>query len=183
MKRKIGSEKFSNNTELINFWRWAYSDLLSNTERGILAEYIVAMALGVDKETRVEWDPYDLLTEDDIKVEVKSSSYIQTWKQTDLSSIRFDIRPTRLWDVNTHTYSGDVTRRSDVYVFCLFDCKNFEKANPMNFELWKFFVVKTSELNNKLGNQKTISVNAIKNLNHKKVRFNELKSAIEECFN
>jgi len=32
---------------LRDFWAWAYSDLIGNTERGRLAEFIVAMALGI----------------------------------------------------------------------------------------------------------------------------------------
>lgn len=43
-----------------DFWAWAYSDLLDNTLRGALAEYIVATALGVNEGVRVNWDPYDL---------------------------------------------------------------------------------------------------------------------------
>lgn len=32
---------------LADFWSWAHSDLMGNTERGILAEYIVACSLGI----------------------------------------------------------------------------------------------------------------------------------------
>ena len=49
---------------LADFWRWAHSDLLTNTERGILAEYIVACALGVHGGTRIAWDRYDLVTKE-----------------------------------------------------------------------------------------------------------------------
>ena len=45
-----------------------------------LAEYIVAKALGIRDTKRVEWDPYDLEI-DDVKVEVKSAAYVQTWEQ------------------------------------------------------------------------------------------------------
>ena len=31
---------------LIDFWRWSISDLVDNTTRGALAEFIVACALG-----------------------------------------------------------------------------------------------------------------------------------------
>ena len=43
-----------------DFYEWAYSDLLVNNQRGHLAEFIVATALGVDSQKRSEWDPYDL---------------------------------------------------------------------------------------------------------------------------
>src|SRR5690349_13127115 len=53
------------------FLAWAYDDLLTNTTRGVLAEYIVAKALGICDTKRVEWDKYDLVI-GDIGVEVKS---------------------------------------------------------------------------------------------------------------
>ena len=42
---KIGSEPFvyrgeSIGADLLGFWHWAYSDLVSNATRGVLAEYI-----------------------------------------------------------------------------------------------------------------------------------------------
>ena len=30
-----------------DYWKWAYSDLLSNTSRGAMAEFIVRSALGI----------------------------------------------------------------------------------------------------------------------------------------
>lgn len=179
MERLNGDEKFSNNIQILDFWRWAHSDLLCNTERGILAEYIVAMAIGVENGVRKEWESYDLLTHNNIKVEVKSSAYLQSWNDNRLSKIRFDIRPTKLWNSKTNIYSEDSVRRSDVYVFCLFDCLDRDKANLMDLKMWKFYVVKTAELNEQVGDQKSISISRIKKLEHKAVCFNELKMAIE----
>ena len=31
---------------MLDFWRWAFSDLRDNTQRGVLAEFLVALALG-----------------------------------------------------------------------------------------------------------------------------------------
>ena len=48
--RKNGSEEFVGSSEghsLLNYWQWAYSDLVGNTERGVLAEFIVALACGI----------------------------------------------------------------------------------------------------------------------------------------
>ena len=39
------------------FWEWAYDDLLTNTTRGVLAEYIVATALGIRDTKRVRMGP------------------------------------------------------------------------------------------------------------------------------
>jgi hypothetical protein len=38
------------------FQAWAFDNLLANTTRGLLAEYIVATAVGALTETRKEWD-------------------------------------------------------------------------------------------------------------------------------
>ena len=37
---------------LLDFWRWSGSDLVGNTQRGILAEYLVALALGANDGLR-----------------------------------------------------------------------------------------------------------------------------------
>lgn len=50
------------------FQAWACGDLLANTTRGLLAEYIVATAVGALKTKRVEWDRYDLTIGDGIGV-------------------------------------------------------------------------------------------------------------------
>ncbi|MBK7706563.1 MAG: hypothetical protein IPJ30_12495 [Acidobacteria bacterium] len=90
-------------TKVIDFWRWAFSDLMMNTARGVLAEFIVAKALGISTEgVRAGWDPFDLETEDGIKIEVKSASYIQSWAQNDYSKIQFSVAPKRGWDINTN---------------------------------------------------------------------------------
>ena len=177
--KKSGEELFTNGRSLMDFWRWAHSDILSNSERGRLAEFIVAMALGIDKDFRKEWDAYDLLLKDNTRVEIKSSAYLQSWKQTSLSKIIFDIKPTRLWDEKSHKYSDSRIRRSDIYVFCHFKCTDVEKANPLDLTQWDFYIVKTLEINEKLSKQKTISLNGLKKLEHKKVDFTELKKAVE----
>src|SRR5262245_56184857 len=92
------------------FWKWAYSDFLSNAQRGVLAEYIVARSLGCTDRGRVEWDAYDLDAGPGLKIEVKSAAYVQSWSQKDLSLIRFDIAHKRSWYSETNTYSPEATR-------------------------------------------------------------------------
>ncbi len=62
-----------------DFWQWSASDLIGTVMRGVLAEFLVAHALGIDKEGfRVEWDAFDLGTcaadGSRLKVEVKSAA-------------------------------------------------------------------------------------------------------------
>ena len=65
-----------------------------NTQRGAYAEYLVSVALGAEAATRKDWGPYDVLTPNGIRVEVKASAYIQAWKQSKLSKIIFGIPQT-----------------------------------------------------------------------------------------
>lgn len=84
--RKLGTEQFSLEGQnlgisLLDFWSWSSSDLVSNTLRGILAEFLVAHDLGISQTLRTEWDAYDLVTAEGIKIEIKSAAYLQSWKQ------------------------------------------------------------------------------------------------------
>ena len=145
-----------------DFWRWSASDLLNNTTRGVLAEFLVAHALGLHKEGfRVEWDAFDLTTSDGLKVEVKSAAYIQSWPQMQLSPISFNVTPKkRSWDAavdRVHWY--DPPRRvADVYVLCLLETTDAEKINPLDVSQWVFYVAPTSLLDAEIGAQKTVGL-------------------------
>ena len=181
--RKTGEEHFLCGEEeldikLINFWSWSQSDILNNSLRGVLAEYIVATALGIDMGVRVEWDAYDLTTENGIKIEVKSSAYLQSWQQNSYSNIIFDIRNTMGWDSKTNEYSNEFKRQSDVNVFCLLKHKDKETVDPLNLEQWEFYILETQILNEKKGKQKTIGLNSLLKLNPVITDYKGLKKAI-----
>ena len=101
-----------------DFWSWAYSDILSNRNRSVFAEFLVASALGITDNPRIEWDAVDLRYQD-ISIEVKSAAYIQSWKQEKLSSIIFDISKKKSWDAETNQVFRESVRSADMYVFCL----------------------------------------------------------------
>ena len=77
-----GNEHFTLDGEKINittndFWKWACSDLSSDTNRSILAEYIVSLSLGrtsVFKRTEFTHRPYDVITKDGFRIEIKSTA-------------------------------------------------------------------------------------------------------------
>ncbi len=164
--------------KLQDFWQWAYSDLIGNAERGLLAEYIVACALGLTDEGRVEWDKYDLKTKDGISVEIKTSGYIQTWGQQKLSSLQFGIRETLAWDNETNEYEAEVKRQADVYVFCVHRHKDQETINPLDLRQWEFYVLSTKDLNEKVGDQKSIGLGRLIEIGAKNCAYGELKDAI-----
>lgn len=153
------------NTQLLDFWRWSMSDLVSNANRGIFAEFIVANALAIPPNTiRNEWASYDLLSPEGIKVEVKSAGYLQTWKQRDYSKITYSIAPALYWDEETNAYESMARRSADVYVFCLLKHQDAETLDPLKMEQWAFYVVPTKVLDNRFPNQKTISLKPLQQL-------------------
>jgi hypothetical protein len=162
------------------FWEWAYDDLLTNTTRGVLAEYIVAKALGIHKTKRVEWDQYDLEI-GDVKVEVKSAAYVQTWKQRQLSKIVFGIRPAKGWDARTNTFAPSAQRSADVYVFCLLNGTDRDHINPLDVAHWTFYVLSSSELNLKVPEQKTIGLGTLEALVPHPCTYDDLKAAIPKA--
>ena len=121
---KTGNESFTDRGQpsffsVFDFWRWAHSDLVVNTERGILAEFIVGQALGLtSKAVRREWDAFDFVTAEGLKIEVKSGAYIQSWAQRNFSPISFTVSPRRGWS-DTEGYQSVPKRHADVYVLAL----------------------------------------------------------------
>ena len=183
--QKSGNELFTFNGEniqckLIDFWKWSISDLISNATRRTLAEFIVGMAMGIDLSTvREEWDAYDLETEDGIKIEIKTSAYLQTWSQKNYSKIIFSIKPTYFWNAKTNKTSRIKSRPSDIYVFCLLKHKDKKTVNPLKLEQWIFYVVSTEKINEIFGNKKSIQLNSIEKITEF-VNYNELKEKIKE---
>ncbi|MEX0906638.1 MAG: hypothetical protein WD028_13000 [Balneolaceae bacterium] len=182
---KTGDEPFHQNGEgfdfdLRSFWQWSASDLLSNATRGILAEFLVAHALGDTKKPRVEWDPFDVITKNGIRVEVKSSAYLQSWNQDKLSRITFSTRPTFAWESNTNSLAEERKRQADVYVFCLLNHKRQETVDPLNIDQWKFYVISTKSLNVKLGEQKSLGLNTLMKIGAKEAEFENLESVVEK---
>ena len=167
-----------------DFWMWAYSNLTDNTQRGAYAEYLVSVALGADATTRKDWGPYDVLTPDGIRVEVKASAYIQAWKQSRLSKIIFGIPQTHKYDfdADAFSYDAETLRQSDVYVFCVETCKNPDALNERDLSQWDFYVISTVQINKTLGLQKTVSLSTLLKIGARKVTFCELKAAVLKAY-
>ena len=178
LKFKGKNLKFS----MLDFWQWSASDILSNATRGIFAEFIVATAVGANlKEPREEWARYDVVSKDGIKIEVKTSAYLQRWHQDKLTDIRFSISPARFWDPYTNKVSSKRKRYADVYVFCLLACKDKSKVDPLNLEQWEFYVLSIDEVNGYKRSQSSITLKSLQRL-AKSVSYSELYSAIKNKY-
>jgi hypothetical protein len=182
--RQSGEEQFCEGSEklpfnLQDFWAWSASHLMDNTMRGILAEYIVARGLGIVEGLRIEWEPFDLVTPDGIKVEVKSSAYLQSWGQKKLTSITFAVPPTFGWDGTSGAYGTVRQRQADVYVFALLTHRDKTTVNPLNLAQWAFYVVPTAVLDRELAERKTVSLLQLQRLATSATTFSGLLVGVE----
>jgi hypothetical protein len=119
-----------------------------------------------------------LVTDDGLKIEVKSSSYLQTWEQKKHSVIRFDIGHKRAWDSKTNTASSEAIRSADIYVFCVFSATEKSTADPLDLEQWFFLVCSTTTLNEKLGAQKSVGLASLEQFGLERLSFKQLAGAI-----
>lgn len=167
-------------SKLQDFWQWAHSDLMGNAERGALAEYLVACALGLRQSPRISWRKYDLLTNDGISVEVKASGYLQTWEQKALSRPVFGIQSTFGWNSVTNKYDDTKHRQADIYVFCLHKHTAQATADPLLISQWDFYLLSTAMINEKFGEQKSASLSALIQAGAELCPYEDLQQRIHE---
>lgn len=165
---------------LLDYWRWSASCLMDNTARGILAEFLVATALGerVEDRPRVEWDAYDLVATigaRQVTIEIKSSAKVQSWAQRGHSALSFGIAATRKWDAKRGAFLEGALR-ADVYVFCAFMADSVEShACVLDADQWRFRVTRGDAL----PDQKTISWSSLARVAPECWSFPDLAQAIE----
>ncbi len=186
-RRLTGDERLPAGASVSDFWRWIGSDLVGNTTRGLFAEYLVGLAVGAlvgddSDDVRDEWGSHDLTTPDGITIEVKSSAYMQTWRQEKEAAPEFSIAETQGWDSDSGQYSEKKKRRSDVYVFCLLNHRTKATLDPLNAEQWTFYVVPTARINEVVPSQKKIRLGPLeKKLGARRVAFDGIAEAVRQA--
>ncbi len=164
--KRTGSEPFHvSGTPLpftvADFWSTAFSDLLTNMTRGIVAEYLVCKALGVADQVMNDYDSYDAITGDGERIEVKCSAYIQRWPQKAPSRIVWDIGMRTAYDYDKFAFVGDPRRHSDICVFACHHHKDKGTVDPLDLSQWSFYVVPTVRINEVFPAEKTLSLSAL----------------------
>ena len=161
-----------------DFWLWAYSDIANNTNRGILAEYIVAKALGSMEKVRVNWAIYDVDSRRGARVEVKSAAHLQSWPQEKPSTVRFDIAKVRGWDDERGEYIDEPQRHAEVYIFCLLAYEEDKRLlNPLDLSQWEFYVVPISRLDQEFDDYKSLGLTRVQELS-RAYRVDQLSRAV-----
>lgn len=185
-RRCAGNEPFHDQNrelgfDLLDFWRWSASDLVSNATRGVLAEYLVAKAVGAGDGVRQEWAAYDLTTADGVRIEVKSAAYVQSWWQSKPSPIVFRTPKTRAWDAETGQTETQARRQADVYVFALLAHADQTTIDPLDLSQWRFHVLPTRALDERTRSQHSITLPSLRKLAGEPLVFADLGHAIKRA--
>lgn len=169
----IGSTGFT----VRDFWSWLASDLRSNTTRSSLAEFIVAIAVGAQLGTRIEWDSYDVLSPAGTRIEVKSSAFRQSWAQRGPSAIRFGGLRARTWSPES-AYAPEQTYNAEVYVFALQTALDHESYDALDTSQWEFWVLPAAVL--EATGMRSISMPTLDKITNR-VSFDDLNIAIRSA--
>ena len=169
-----------NDATVGDYWSWAYSNILCNANRCILAEFIVGKVLDAVSSPRVEWDPYDL-SYNGKKIEIKCSAYLQSWPQYEFSRIQFDIGKKEYQDAWTHQRFGP-DRFADCYVFCLYPEKEPCKVDILDVGAWEFYVVSKDKIAAEFGDQGIVGLSRLQRI-CSPVKIGELRPWIDTVIN
>ena len=170
-----------------DFWAWAFSDVLSNINRAVLAEWLVGSALDCVGDIRPIWAPWDLEYRGS-RIEVKSTSYHQNWKRSPNSRGDFDIKATMAdfprdpavpFGPEAEYYTDpEIKRRADIYVFAYYAEEDPAKVDPLEVDDWRFYVLPTPELEAHFGTQKKVALSRIRAVTEE-IGYKDLKTLVD----
>lgn len=173
-----GAEPFVGlDATVLDFWRFALSDLRMNNTRGYLAEFLVAKAVGATAR-RVEWDAFDVLAPSGARIEVKSSAYLQAWDQRQPSRISFTGLTSRTWSPQGGL-STTANYNADVYVFCVQTASRHEDYDPLDVEQWEFYVLSRQQVE-ALG-YKSLGLSTLTSAAGQPIRYDQLATLIDRA--
>ena len=180
-----GKEKFvfdgqSVGFDFLEFWKFQYSNIYSL--HGEIAEFIVARALGVtESQNSAYWTLWDTSYRNK-RIEVKATAYYHLWNENGNISKQRTFGITKAngsYDADK-SENSEFCRQNDVYVFCLNTGETKESSNPLDLSNWEFYLVPTAVINEKCGDNKTISLGRIKALGFSAKRYDEIKIEIDK---
>lgn len=163
--------------EFERFARWALP-LRSNTTRGIVAEWLVARAVGADiSQPRDEWADHDVVTPDGVTIEVKAAAYVQSWNNPRPSPITYNGLKARWLTADGQSYTGEPDYRSQVYVFAAHTATTPADYAVWNLDQWEFRVLPRAALV-ALG-QSSIRLSRLRTLGYEPVPHARLAATVE----
>lgn len=143
----------------------------------LLAEFIVARAVGDPSAVRPAWATWDLTSAGGVRIEVKSAAYVQTWFQKKPSAVSFGVGKRRAWNPEDGTYETEPRRHADVYVFALLATLDQAIIDPLDLDQWEFYVVPTAFLDARTRSQHSITLATLRTV-AQPVSWHELATAV-----
>ena len=172
MKRITALGKVLN---VLSFYRWAVGDLTeSDSDVGILAEYLVGDLLGCLPPTRKVKATFDLIMKDGTTIEVKATTH---------KRVKKDRTPYYCWDVSTQSEMLKGNRPiADEWIFLIASFPRETSRSPrvvQAFDLknWKCYVVSGDQLRT-AGCTKYVSESTLRRLGVEPFPLGELKKKI-----
>lgn len=150
---------------VLDFWRWAYSDLVQNVTRGYVAQFIIAWLVGADRKApNNPWQPFDVQIPGGKRVEVKSTAWLQSWTVGEKNrKPKFEIKPTYPYYDETG-FGKEKMFNSDIYALCYYYWKDKNTANILDLSQWKYWAFTQKELIKALEGRKSISIHKLEKL-------------------
>jgi hypothetical protein len=149
------------NGTLADFWHWAFSDLCDDDIKGIFAEWMVRVLLGLPlyDSRRVSWANSDIILEN-ARIEVKASALWQSWKLVNEDGTRKPSPRPALLHPSRVRFSGLQARtavtpasaddprqfKSDFYIFCFHSQIDPSAWDAWNLAHWEFYLMTRQEL-------------------------------------
>ncbi|MCX6143486.1 MAG: hypothetical protein NTZ35_09715 [Ignavibacteriales bacterium] len=162
---------------VLDFWSWAFSDLISGSNRGIFAEFLIGAVLGTTENARIEWDVADHIYRGR-KIKVKSAAYIEHWLQSKPSRISFPVNHIQRKEIKTSIPGLTLYPRPEVYVFCVFDVRERNEADMLDMGKWLFYPVAAHVIESKYRRKKSITLKEVQRV-APSVRILQLRRAID----
>lgn len=157
-----GEAQVAPSATLVDFWQWAFSDFCDDDIKGIFAEWMVRILLGLPTTPtrRVSWADSDIILAAGTRIEVKATSVWQSWKLVNEDGSRKPTPSPRHVEPARMRFAGLCARtavsvpgseeqarfKSDFYVFCFQRETDPAAWDAWNLDQWEFYVMSRQEL-------------------------------------
>lgn len=166
------------NKKISDFWKWACSDLIIPSNRNDYALYLVADALELSKMPRIYWENADLRYRKK-KVALRTSAYVEHWKQKRPKRLSFDISPKKGLDAKTEESVTFRNRHPEIYIFAVLTEKDLKKIDVLNLDQWQFYVLRTNTLDKHHYDTRKLGIRALQKL-ASPISINRIKPILDD---
>lgn len=175
----IGFEKIKgSDTKILDFWKWACSDIIIPSNRNDYAMFLVANALELTKMPRIYWENSDLRYRKK-RISIKTSAFVEHWKQKRPKRLSFDISPKKGIDAATTESLTYRNRYSEIYIFAVLNQRELKNIDVLDLDQWQFYIVRTEALDREHFDTKKLGIRALNNL-ASPVHFSRIKPILDD---